>query len=80
MTIRFYCECCGQSQQVVIEPVQTDELNTMPWGDIVCAVCHFVIATISADEPGVYVFVKVAEVMPVFDELNPPKQKETQDA
>ena len=57
-----YCEFCDQRVEVEIEPLKKDALNDVPWGDIVCATCHFVIATISADEPGVYQFIKVAEL------------------
>ena len=51
-TIKFYCESCMQHQPVEIEELKTDGLNDVPWGDIVCELCHFVIATISADKPG----------------------------
>lgn len=57
--VRFYCRCCGEQRHVIIESLQTDELNDpVIWGDIVCAHCSFVIATISAEEPGVYEIVK----------------------
>jgi hypothetical protein len=56
--VRFYCEVCDEHKCVLIEPLETDELNKgkPPWGDIVCVECHFVIATISADIPGIYKF------------------------
>jgi len=54
--IRFYCEVCGDHQEVDIEPLKKDDLNPDPWGDIVCAVCHFVIATVSADSEGEFFF------------------------
>lgn len=62
--IKFYCEICDYHRPVEIEPLQTDDLNKgkPPWGDIVCQECHFVIATISASESGVYQFAKVIEV------------------
>lgn len=50
--IRFYCNCCGDHQEVEIEPLTKDNLNPDPWGDIICKVCHFVIATVSADSVG----------------------------
>lgn len=58
--VRFYCEICDQAQPVEIEPLETDDLNKgkPPWGDIVCNECHLVIATISADTPGIYSFVR----------------------
>ena len=57
--VKFYCECCNDHMCVEIEPLQIDKLNeSWAWGDIVCSECHFVIATISADEAGVYGFVK----------------------
>ena len=39
----------------------TDELNESAWGDIVCPECSFIIATITVNEPGKYVFKKVVE-------------------
>lgn len=62
-TVRFFCESCAKQQPVIIEPLQTDEINKpLIWGDIICKACRLAIATISADEPGVYQFVQVAEV------------------
>lgn len=61
MPIKFYCECCGEHQPVTIEDLQTDDLNPgIAWGDIVCQICHFVIATISTEpeNAGKYEFVK----------------------
>lgn len=61
MTIKFHCEQCEDGQPVEIEPFVTDELNPdVAWGDIVCKVCHFVIASVSVDldEQGQYEFVK----------------------
>ena len=57
--IKFYCEHCEKFQPVEIEPVQRDNLNPVPWGDILCSVCHLVIATMAADEPGTYGIVRV---------------------
>lgn len=61
--VRFYCECCEEHCDVEIEALKTDELNKgkPPWGDIVCTVCHLVIATISADKPGDYSFQRIEE-------------------
>ena len=79
--INFYCECCDCHQPVHIEYLQADDMNKgkPPWGDIVCTECNFVIATISAPEPGVYRFVKVA-VAPISnddlrDALRPTKRR-----
>lgn len=61
--VKFYCESCQEHKKVEIEPLSTDALNiNRIWGDIICADCHFVIATISASEAGIYQLVKVAEL------------------
>ena len=58
--IRFYCTACQKSQSVIIERLETDVLNgSKIWGDIICKECHFVIATVEADEPGQYDFIKI---------------------
>ena len=57
--VKLYCEQCEGFQPVEIEPLRRDDLNPMPWGDIVCSVCHLVIATMTADEPGTYGIVRV---------------------
>jgi len=57
--VRIFCEVCEEDTPLFIEPLQSDDLNgDKIWGDIVCSVCHFVIATISADEPGEYEIVR----------------------
>ena len=57
--VKFFCGCCEKHTNVEIEPLKTDELNEPSiWGDIVCSECHFVVVTISADEAGVYRFVR----------------------
>ena len=44
--IKFYCEVCGKSQDVILEDMTKDVLNKkFPWGDILCKECKFVIAT-----------------------------------
>lgn len=62
--VKFYCEVCDCHRPVEIEPLETDDLNKgkPPWGDIICTVCHLVIATVSASEAGVYRFEKFEEV------------------
>lgn len=58
----FYCESCGRHMLINIEPMVKDDLNgNVVWGDIVCAVCHFVIATVSVEEEGTYRFVRIEE-------------------
>lgn len=74
MTIRFYCEVCGDHQEADIEPLERKGPNPStssgydpdPWGDIVCTVCHFVIATASADEEGKLVFVEDGSIEAAF--------------
>jgi len=46
---KIYCEVCGKSQPVIEEELKKDELNEHAWGDLVCGVCHLVIATISLE-------------------------------
>ena len=65
-SVKFYCESCSDDRTVCrpikIERLSTDKLNRPKiWGDILCAECGFVIATITADEPGLYDFLKVEE-------------------
>jgi len=58
--VRFYCEGCGESRAVIIEDLQSDDLNgDRVWGDIICRECRLVIATVSADSPGRYRFMKM---------------------
>lgn len=57
--VKFYCEFCEDHVEVEIEDTQKDSLNVFFWGDIVCKICHLVIATITTDTPGKYRFVKV---------------------
>ena len=54
--LKFYCECCGEHQLVIIEDISKDKLNKRPWGDVVCRECSFVIATISAKVEGKLIF------------------------
>ncbi len=64
MTIKFYCEECCDNQPVEIEPLVTDELNPdVAWGDIVCEICHLVIASVSTDldKQGQYEFVRIED-------------------
>ncbi len=59
MATRIYCELCSKQQPMRIDYMSKDDLNTDIWGDLLCSVCDYVIATISVDEAGVYGFVKV---------------------
>lgn len=71
--IYFYCEQCEDGQPVEIEPLVTDELNPdIAWGDIVCEVCHFVIANVSTDldKQGKYDFVMVKTLKELESEFN----------
>ena len=54
--VKFYCEMCDEHTPAHIEPAAIDDLNPMPWGDVVCERCKLVIATYSADKPGQLVF------------------------
>lgn len=58
--VEFYCDYCELTGPVEIEPLSPDDLNDANWGDIVCVRCRLVIATITADEPGTYLFAKLA--------------------
>lgn len=61
MTVRLFCVVCQKSQPIIIEPMQSDDLNgDKIWGDIICSECKLVIATVEVQEPGIYDFVKVA--------------------
>lgn len=63
--VKFYCEYCDKYTPVIIDPfLSTDSLNGESiWGDIICAIkgCNSV-TTITADEPGIYEFIKVSEL------------------
>ena len=58
-SVKIYCGGCGEYVPLIIEPLHVDELNGETiWGDVVCPECHFVIDTLTADEPGTYDIVK----------------------
>lgn len=52
--LKAYCECCGEHQEVEIEPLRQDK--NIPengiWADVVCKVCRFVMLTFSANVEG----------------------------
>jgi hypothetical protein len=80
-TIKFFCHACQTFRLVEIEPVTADALNAEPWGDIVCAICHFMIATISGPA-GVYQMIRSGDVRPDFERSdgdNEPTEAETDD-
>ena len=37
--LKIYCQACGEAQPFTIEPMRRDDLNSVPWGDILCATC-----------------------------------------
>ncbi len=66
MSVKFYCDCCEEYFPVFIDPLISDKASKgVPWGDIICTKCHLVIATISADTPGIYE--KVREIISVAE-------------
>jgi len=67
MTLKIYCELCEAHQSVEITPIEADDLNPGPWGEIVCQTCHLVIATMSAEEPGRLMFVAEADAAEARD-------------
>ena len=44
----IYCQSCDTATEYFVEPLTTDALNDVPWGDIVCKKCDYVIATFSS--------------------------------
>jgi len=50
--LKIYCQACGEAQPFTIEPMRRDDLNSVPWGDILCAKCRFVISTLTSDKEG----------------------------
>lgn len=57
---KIYCEVCQETQPLLVERMSKDDLNgDKIWGDLLCSVCHFVIATLEVDEPGSYAFTRL---------------------
>jgi len=59
--IKFYCEWCHDQQPVEIERAIIDDTRTeppglfsngIPWGDIICKRCGFVVATFFTEHEG----------------------------
>lgn len=46
MTREIYCHNCASYQPLVEETLRQDHLNPFAWGDLVCATCHSIIATV----------------------------------
>lgn len=46
----IWCDVCKAIQPLIAESLTQDDLNPHPWGDLVCGVCYFVIATLSKVE------------------------------
>lgn len=62
--IKIWCEGCGGNVPFELEKLSSDDLNgDAIWGDVVCPNCKLVIATITADEPGLYNLVKIADIV-----------------
>lgn len=63
MSFKIYCEVCGKHQVAAIDKMLPDVHFPQQgiWGDVTCSVCHYVIATITVDEPGQYDLVKVSD-------------------
>lgn len=66
MSVKFFCEGCGEHQDVIIEPMTRDAHypDQGIWGDIICRNCKLVIHCVKVGEEGVYDFVKVAPLLP----------------
>jgi hypothetical protein len=65
MKFEVHCEQCRTHRPVEIEPITANDMTPVAWGDIVCKRCHFVIATMSAEEPGRLMFVAEADAAAV---------------
>lgn len=62
MKVLIYCENCNAHQPFSVDPMKKDPKNADSiWGDLVCLVCRFVIATLTVEEEGIYEFRKAAE-------------------
>ena len=62
--MKIYCEVCGKSQDIRIDPMCNDQ--NFPeqgiWGDLMCSVCNLVIATVSVENEGIYEFKKISDL------------------
>lgn len=48
----FWCECCDAITPAILEPLEhEDTTGKFLGGDVVCADCHFVIATMYRVKP-----------------------------
>lgn len=57
--VRIFCQSCNRMQPLEVERMGADRLNgTRIWGDLLCATCHLVIATLTVPEAGAWEFVR----------------------
>lgn len=62
-SVKIYCDICGSGQGMRIDQMRKDEHNDEKiWGDVCCAKCHLILATITVPDEGVYAFVKVSDL------------------
>lgn len=59
--VHVFCEVCGKAQEIKPIHATMDKLNALPWADLICASCHFVIGTIVTAEPGLYKLMRVSD-------------------
>ncbi len=53
--VKIYCEVCDTQKPMIIEMSEDKSFPDQGiWGDILCADCYFIIATVSGDEEGSY--------------------------
>ena len=66
MAVCIFCPNCKQNQPLKIGDMQLDERlpDRCVLGDLVCSTCFTIITSLTVDEPGVYKFVKVADLDP----------------
>lgn len=62
-SVKIYCESCNADQPMRIDPMRKCEnTDDSVWGDICCAKCYLVLATITVPDEGVYAFLKVSDL------------------
>ena len=61
--VKIYCEVCQRNVELKIDMMESDTLNgDKIWGDLVCAECCLIIASLEVDAPGIYEFVKMKDL------------------
>ena len=60
MTILIYCDYCKKMQPLGVADMRQD---TRYWCDLICTECFSVITSLSVEEPDVYFFVKVSNLV-----------------